>query len=316
MIEVHTPCRLHFGLLAYSRDDSRQYGGVGLMASEPRTLVRLAPAKEVTAEGPMGDKAAIYARRYLEHVGADAGARIEVVRVARPHTGLGSGTQLAMAIGRGLAKLLGHDQPDPAALARIMQRGKRSAIGTWGSYIGGLLVEGGKTHAASLSPLIARHDFPDDWRLVLIRPRPLEGLAGERETQAFVELPAIPDDLTARMCRLVMLGLLPALVERDVQRFGEALYELQQRVGEVFAPFQGGIYADPLLAQIVGFVREQGIPGIGQSSWGPTLYAVLESEERAVHLADAVMRRFKLDKAGEVIVTRGDNAGAGVSTNF
>ena len=43
------------------------------------------------------------------------------------------------------------------------------------------------------------------------------------------------------------LELAPALLERDVDAFGEALYELQRTVGECFAAAQGGVW--PVWAQ-------------------------------------------------------------------
>lgn len=319
MIEIRTPSRLHFGLLAYSRDDQRQFGGAGLMVRQPETLIRIRATggQGFTASGRMADRALALADRFAAAAlqrgwGELGGAAIEVLRVPRPHTGLGSGTQLGMAIGRGLAQLYEREGLSPQELAGLVGRGKRSAIGVHGFHQGGFLVEGGKSDAARLSPLVMRQTFPEDWRIVLVRPRSLEGLAGQRENDAFQDMPAIPADLTARMCRLVLLGLAPALIEQDLPSFGEALYELQQLAGQCFAAAQGGIYADKLLADIVQFIRQRGVRGVGQSSWGPTLYAVVRDEESAERLAAEVEEYFALHQAGEVIVTAADNQGAAV----
>lgn len=326
MIEVRTPTRLHFGLLAYSRDDRRQFGGAGLMIERPGVVVRarVAPAVrsgEFTGTGKMGDRAAEFARRFAAGLAARGGGAvlggvaIDVLRVPRPHTGLGSGTQLGMAVAAALARLAGRDDLGPADLASLVGRGERSAIGAYGFFQGGFLVEGGKPARAApggLSPLLMRHPFPEAWRIVLIRPRALEGLAGARERAAFHAMSSIPEAATAEMCRLVLLGLTPALVDADLDAFGEALYELQQRVGACFAGAQGGIYAAPFLADIVAYLRGLGVRGVGQSSWGPTLYALAGDEESAERLATAVETRFGLAGRGEVLVTAADNRGASV----
>ena len=91
---------------------------------------------------------------------------------------------------------------------------------------------------------------------------------------------AIDEPATARMCRIVLLDLLPALVERDLQAFGHALFDLQRRAGECFKAAQGGVYADPLLQQIVDHVRER-----GHVYAAPSLRAAARFEEERVAAA-------------------------------
>src|SRR5208282_5500231 len=97
------------------------------------------------------------------------------------------------------------------------------------------------------------------------------------------------------LCRLVVLGMLPALVEADLEAFGEAVHDFNARAGETFAAVQGGIYASPRGAEIVAFLRRSGIRGVGQSSWGPALFAVVEDDDRARALAEALRARFALN---------------------
>lgn len=320
MIEVRAPSRLHFGLLAFNQAEARQFGGVGLMIDRPDVLLRVGEqdrAAGFSGEGPMSDRAVDIAERFAQRAVAAGlvpevpAAHLHVVRVPRPHAGFGSGTQVAMAVGRALAALVGRQDLDAATLAGLVGRGRRSAIGAHGSFVGGLVIDGGKTESSKLSPLVMRHAFPEDWRIVLIRPHRLHGISGRREQQAFDRLPPIPTDMTARMCRLVLLGLAPAVVERDAMAFGDALYELQQLAGACFKSAQGGVYADPLLEDIVAFVRECGVRGVGQSSWGPTLYAVTDGQDDALRLAGRCQRQFDLS-APEVVITRADNRGAQV----
>lgn len=282
------------------------------------TVTPRAGATSFNGSGRMSDRAVAFARHFAARAVAEGlvpavpAAHIHVRRVPRPHIGLGSGTQLAMAVARALANLIDHEDLGVSELADIVGRGKRSAVGAHGSIAGGLIVDGGKTETSQLSPMITRLIFPPSWRIVLIRPHQLHGLCGPRERQAFADLPPISQTLTARMCHLVLLGLLPAVVERDLDRFGEALYELQRLAGECFKSAQGGIYADPSLDQIIRYVRGEGVRGVGQSSWGPTLYAMVEDHSQAQDLATRIQTRFAMDP-DELLITQGDNQGSCVT---
>ena len=110
---------------------------------------------------------------------------------------------------------------------------------------------------------------------------------------------------------LVLLGMLPAVVEGDLETFGLALGDFNARVGELFAPAQGGIHASAAVSEVVDFIRAQGVPGVGQSSWGPGVFAVTE-EERAGPLAEQLRERYP---ETEVLVTRPRNRGAEVSAD-
>jgi beta-RFAP synthase len=141
IVEAHG--RLHFGVLDLRGSLGRWFGGIG--AAAPAPLLRLTARRDeqVAAAGPDADRAAEFARRFLDHHRIAGGAHIEVERALPPHTGLGSGTQLGLAVGRALAELYGVPA-DVAALSQAVGRAKRSAIGTWVFESGGLVVEGGR----------------------------------------------------------------------------------------------------------------------------------------------------------------------------
>ena len=155
-------------------------------------------------------------------------------------------------------------------------------------------MEAGKTAEETLAPLVARLDVPDHWRIVLVIPRQRQGIHGAQERQAFASLAAHGSDLdgTDALCRLVLLGLLPLLQAGDCDLFGEVLYDFNQRVGAAFAPVQGGIYASEGIAAVVSFVRGEGVKGVGQSSWGPTVFAVVPDEEKATALVARLQAHF------------------------
>lgn len=137
------------------------------------------------------------------------------------------------------------------------------------------------------------------------------GLHGSLEAQAFQHLhgQGIPLHRTETLCRLVLLGLLPALVERDWRAFGEALYDFNGLAGDVFRLVQGGTYARPETADLVAFIRQEGVPGVGQSSWGPAVFAVAKDEDQGEHLRRRLGKRFALNEDA-IWLTAAANEGA------
>jgi beta-ribofuranosylaminobenzene 5'-phosphate synthase len=326
MVCVQTCSRLHFGLLnpggeSSSADAPRRFGGVGAMIERPGIRVIARASSSWSAEGPLAERALTFARRFAEGTRLDLGDgdwpphHLWIEWAAPEHAGLGTGSQLGLAVARALAVSWGLDC-DIDTLARRVGRGLRSALGAHGFERGGLLVEAGKSSADALAPLVVRLPFPDRWRLVLVLPTMEDraaGLHGVSEVEAFARLAArsAAFNRTDALCRLVLLGLLPALVERDVEAFGEALHDFNAQVGEVFAPVQGGVYASPRIAELVAFVRREGVRGVGQSSWGPTVFAVVADDDRAAHLAGRLRDRFSLGDA--VLVTPASNHGASIN---
>jgi beta-RFAP synthase len=326
MIHVTTGSRLHFGLLHLPGGvgecwpnlhgelclPARRFGGVGLMVDAPGIQLRVSHASKWSAEGPLAERALMLARRCADATeDCTCPCHLAVSCCAPEHRGLGTGTQLGLAIARALAAIAGEADPDAVTLAQRVGRGSRSALGIHGFAQGGFLIEAGQRGPRVLAPLAARVAFPENWRIVVCLPPCAPGLHGDLEQQAFAHLAPSALAWTDTLCRLVLLGMLPALIESDFPAFSEAVYDFNVRVGEVFAPLQGGTYADPRIKEIVRFVRAQNVAGVGQSSWGPAVFAVVEDEGKAQHLAHLLRGAFDL-REKDVLVTRGRNAGATV----
>jgi beta-ribofuranosylaminobenzene 5'-phosphate synthase len=224
------------------------------------------------------------------------------------------GTQLSLAIASAVLQLAGYPDPSVEQLALLTGRGHRSGIGLHGFRRGGFLVDGGRREEGSVPPLLTRHHFPDEWSVLVVQPPGRHGLHGRDELRAFSELPPIAESLTDRLCRLVMLGILPAIVERDLAAFGAAIEELQAHVGASFAPAQGGPYSSPRAAEIVGELHKAGFTGCGQSSWGPTLYAFSDRPRDEVsRQAERLRGRLGLDDRA-ALVTHAADHGASFQT--
>jgi beta-RFAP synthase len=293
MTRVVTGSRLHFGLLALS--GPRRFGGVGLMIDAPRLAISAEPAADFTASGPLAARALDFARMF------GSPHRITVEETPPEHSGFGTGTQLALAVGRAVSRLTLEE------IARVTGRGRRSAIGTHGFAAGGLLADGGRKDG--IAPLLFRHDFPAEWRVVVAVPDAPAGLSAGSEARAFSELPGDPA-LTDALCRLTLLGMLPALLERDLEAFAAALGEYNAKSGELFAPIQGGAYSVGIVSDLIGHLRSLGVEGVGQSSWGPAVFAVAEAD-RAAWLRDRITAR--LGPSGPAWMTSARNVGADVT---
>ncbi len=283
---VEAPARLHFGVLDLRGDLGRRFGGIGAAVPTPSLLVEVRADRALRVEGSAADaeRAREFALRFAAYHRLEGGARICLHRTIPAHVGLGSGTQLALAIARALAELHGLST-EPTALARAVDRGRRSAVGTWTFALGGFVLEGGRRSGDAIAPLLAHLPIPAAWRCVLAVPRGAPGLAGEEEAAAFARLPPPSGEEVARVSHLVLLQLLPALVEADLPDFGAALTEIQRITGGWFAAAQGGVYAPGESARLVRELREGGAEGVGQSSWGPAVYGLTADLETAHQLA-------------------------------
>jgi beta-RFAP synthase len=325
MIHIRTASRLHFGLLSLSGAGSirwpgsetkaRRFGGVGLMIDPPDLEMTVRPASAWSAEGPLAERALAFARRCAEAMPAGAlqPQHLHIGSAPPEHSGFGTGTQLGLAVARALAAATGEESPAVVDLARQTGRGARSALGIHGFAAGGFLVDAGKDESDSVAPLVASVNFPESWRIVVFLPPVGSGWHSQVEERAFRQLTGIPDDVarTDALCRLVLHGMLPALAQRDLTAFGEALYDFNRQVGEAFAPVQGGVYAHPLVAELIALLRDKGVRGVGQSSWGPATFAVVEDEEHAAETIRIVTQRFGWEKE-HAYLARAVNHGAEV----
>jgi beta-RFAP synthase len=295
---VEAGARLHFGVLDLRGSLGRWFGGIGAAAAAPTVLLSASRADTLQVEGEDAARATDFAHRFREHYNIRRGAHVHVHRALPPHAGLGSGTQLALAVGRALAELY-EISIDAPTLARAVGRGRRSAIGTWTFDKGGLVVEGGRRREGDeCGPLIARLPFPADWRCVLAVPDAAPGLSGTTEEEAFARLPAPPDDEVQRVAHVVLMALLPSLADGDLAGFGAALSEVQEITGRWFAAVQGSTFAPGPSEELVRRMAEWGACGVGQSSWGPTVYGIVRGDAAAKSLADKV--RGVLGSAGGV----------------
>ncbi|MCW4010499.1 MAG: kinase [Candidatus Bathyarchaeota archaeon] len=310
-VYIETPARLHLGLIDLNGDLGRIFGGLGVAIDHPNVILEAEKSPTLTVTGKKPELTKQVASKFLEAYRIKEKVAVEVKAVIPEHVGLGSGTQLALAVSAAMARLF-NVKASVHELAAAMGRVSQSGVGTAVFAHGGLVVEGGKNTrnpAQVTIPLICRQLFPEEWRFVVAIPNTEKGLANKVEASAFKHLPPMPASEVGKICRLVMMKLLPAISEKDIESFGQALTQIQNIVGDCFAPVQGGRYASSPATQCVDFMLQNGAYGSGQSSWGPTVYGVVKASEAGkIH----VKTQAFLDESvgGKVFVAKVNNQGA------
>jgi len=306
---VTTTARLHFGFLDPSGRGPRPFGSFGLSLDRPSTRLTLKRAKSFAVSGPERERAERYLRSVAQSSDIHPAYALDVEEAIPPHAGLGSGTQLALAVGSAFAALQGL-RLDPQEIAARLGRGARSGIGIATFAFGGVVLDSGPRQG-KLPHLVSRVPFPPAWRVLLIFDREQSGLAGAGETAAFDALPDFPETETDELHQRITRGALPALAAGDFKTFCVQVGHLQACMGAYFAPLQGGAYASRRVSAALDWLRNQGITGLGQSSWGPTGFAFLASEAEGKALLDAA----RTQHAGlSFELAHGRNEGAKVET--
>lgn len=318
-VRVRTGARLHFGLLAVQAEVGRDFGGTGVMIDSPgcELLVRLSDRDEVLASAGMRSRFSAWRDRVRETLDPQVAERpiqIESLCELPSHSGLGSGTQSALALAVAMNWLLQERRLTSVELATQVGRGSRSAIGVHGFDRGGFLLEAGKRATKEISPLVARLSFPTEWRLLLAFPIRAHGLSGDAERQAFAKLGAMPRSTTERLCRIALMDLLPAIAESDFETASASLFEFGRINGEYFTPVQGGQFADPRSAQLANWLQDAGCHGVGQTSWGPSLFALIRNDGEANQLKQAIAAS-PLGQEFEVLITQARNQGAAIANS-
>jgi len=284
---VNAFARLHMGFLDLNGQSGRRFGSVGLGLTAPDTLIELAIGPHVfeQQEEPyvLKSKQAI-----LTYANIEADVSIFVHRAIPRHSGLGSGTQMALAIGEGINRLFNLELTLDE-IAHVTGRGNRSGIGIGTFAKGGLVLDAGRGAQTVVPPIITQQDFPKDWCVLLIFDRQHVGVHGQAELNAFANLEDADLQQTQVVCHQVLMQALPALKERNLHAFGQAIALLQAYTGDYFASVQGGRYASELVSQALHYLSEQGVLCVGQTSWGPTGFAVFESKA----VAEQYLTRLK-----------------------
>ncbi|WP_049920965.1 beta-ribofuranosylaminobenzene 5'-phosphate synthase family protein [Halopiger djelfimassiliensis] len=318
---VTAGARLHIGFQNLSLARRRLYGGIGVGLTEPRLSVTAEPAAEVDAADPLVRE---YATRAVDVLDVP-GVAVRLERRLPRHVGLGSGTQLALAILAATARAHGRE-PRVREYAPDMGRGGRSGVGVATFERGGFVVDAGhpttrfttEPPAAgewTVPPVVARHELPDSWRFLVVVPDADPGRSGENEDESMREVveradPAIADEIAG----IVTRNLLPAVAEDRLEAFGDAIAAIGRKNGAWYADAQGGVFRPPAGALVESLADCPVLSGVGQSSWGPVVYGVTDRDhaDEAAAAAEIALEERGLD--GTVVLAGAATSGATVRT--
>ncbi|RLT13827.1 MAG: hypothetical protein DWI24_03910 [Planctomycetota bacterium] len=322
---ITTSGRLHFGLFGWGPQAFRQFGGFGLMIQKPGYIIQAKYAKTDFLEAGMEDQQAINKmlpdiREYFKQKGFMLPPlSIKVHHCIPAHHGLGSGTQRALAIGKLMAAMAGWNHPTIHEIAMATNRFPRSSVGAYGFEKGGLIVDGGHETGLGrhqkIAPLISQMQWPEQWRVILFIPQETQGHFGTKEMEAFVKLPSPEVNEMNSVARSILTQFLPALAETDFHRAMAALETIQRQVGEWFAPAQSGsVYGSPLRDNLIQELKSHGLRGVGQSSWGPTLFGFSQASDQEIqNLSKAITNQFPQIQL-QCIVTEASSQGHRLET--
>ncbi|WP_159732404.1 beta-ribofuranosylaminobenzene 5'-phosphate synthase family protein [Methylosinus sp. Ce-a6] len=314
-VSVVAAARLHLGFLDMNGALGRKFGGLGLSIDAPATRLSLQPAETMEAAGPDAERARALLEKAVAALAPGKRYRLTIDRAIPPHSGLGSGTQLALAIAAALRRI--EDLPqDVEADAALLQRGARSGLGAGLFTRGGLVVDGGRGATTTTPPVVSRLPFPESWRILLVSDPAAIGLHGAQERKAFAELPPFSEEAAGKLCRLVLMQALPAAAEGDFAAFGAAITAIQAIVGDYFAPAQGGRrFTSAAVESLLGRLAQAGATGVGQTSWGPTGFAFAPDAAEARRLE--ALARAEAEASGlSLAVVAGSGRGARIDAVY
>ena len=291
-VEIVTGSRLHFGLICGTLQTGWRFGGVGVMLRQPSWRITMNQSRtsvdQISASSETRGRVAEFLQKIRMTLPMPA-VNVAVKSEVPFHTGLGSGTQLGLAIAAAV-KLVSHqrDVHNPFELAELAQRAERSAIGTVGFRDGGFLIDHGLPDTPSETRNIRRIVVPEAWRFVLVRPMSAQGLCGDQERSFFNQRAIMSESLVVSLVRQIGDFLVPSIQDEKFESFSVSLEDFGDAVGRFYAAEQGDIFAHPGVRKLVAMLRAAGIRGAAQSSWGPGISIPASSLEHAQSIVDRI----------------------------
>jgi beta-ribofuranosylaminobenzene 5'-phosphate synthase len=314
MINIVSPSRLHVTLIDLNAELGRVDGGAGITLESPGMEISATEADTIEV---FGDSIlTVKMRKAAEALLPEGiGIRLEIKDSLPDHVGLGSGTQAALSAAAAVNKIYGLGKT-VRELAIAVGRGGTSGIGVAAFENGGFILDGGhkfkdkgafSPSAASHvppGPVLFRRDFPD-WPIVVAIPN-TKGVYDAAEVDIFKKFCPIPLAEVQEICHVILMQMLPALVEEDLESFGKAVNHVQ-RTG--FKRREVELQPQPVL-EIMEYMQKNGASGAGISSFGPVVYGVVENVREGRKLQKEAQKMLDESLGGKVMLTKAKNRGA------
>ena len=324
-MEIETSARLHLSLIDLNGSEGRIDGGIGICLEEPS--IRLECEENNDKTEIIFDKSIDNINDFNEYsqkindaclkmnnyLGSDKTYTFTLKEAYPIHHGLGLGTQLLLSTGRLIAQL-NNKKLDVLQLARIVQRGGTSGIGVKSFESGGFIIDGGHkrdvkskflpSSASKVSPppVLARYDFPKKWNIILAIPEVNKSVSGQKEIDIFDNYTPVDIGDVERISYLTLMKLMPAVLEEDMESFGDAVNKIQE-LG--FKKIEKNLQKE-VITQTINHMKHMDIPAVGMSSFGPTCFGITDENPKKI------IKELKevLGTNATVLATHGKNHGS------
>lgn len=327
-IRVTTPCRIHLSLIDENGYTGRVDGGIGLMLDRPNVIFEASNhAEEFKIEAHK------YYRESIEVINEQASKIFKAFNISNKnfhfilkryfpsHVGLGSKTQLSLAIAVAITKLKNISDTSLKDLTRLVNRGGTSGIGWRGFEKGGFIVDAGHefgkgkeketflpssaSKEANPALTILRYPIPEHWRFVLVIPNVKKGAYGDEEISIFQSHAPIPKEEVNEVSHQILMKIVPGIINNDLECFGEGLKRIQN-IG--FKKIEISLQHE-IVKKTLTFFEEYGVKAFGMSSFGPSVIGIVESDDEANNLLKAVQLHLNGNRA-HIYLCKPNNYGA------
>jgi beta-ribofuranosylaminobenzene 5'-phosphate synthase len=327
-IRITTPCRIHLSLIDENGYTGRIDGGIGLMLDRPNVIFEATNhAEEFKIEAHK------YYHESIEVINEQASKifkafninnknfHFNLKRYFPSHVGLGSKTQLSLAIALAITKLKNINDTSLEDLTRLVNRGGTSGIGWRGFEKGGFIVDAGHefgkgkeketflpssaSKEANPALTILRYPIPEHWRFVLVIPNVKKGAYGDEEISIFQSHAPIPKEEVNEVSHQILMKIVPGIVKNDLECFGEGLKRIQN-IG--FKKIEISLQHE-IVKKALTFFEDFGVKAYGMSSFGPSVIGIVESDDEANNLLKAVQMHLN-GNGGHIYLCKPNNYGA------
>ncbi len=299
-VRITTPSRLHFGLIDFNGNLGRIDGGSGVAIDNPRNVLSIKSARRFHVDGPDPANIERIARGICDKLGKPLPEiEVTVEEEIPAHGGFGSKTQMSLALAYAICREYDLPHNGVEGLARLVGRGGTSGIGVRAFEKGGFILDCGHSFGEGMektsclpssaskakpAPQVLRCDIPEDWRFVLVMPLNDEGSHGQSEVDIFKSSFPLDEAEIGRVCRIILMQMVPGILEKNIETFGGAINKLQETG---FKNIEVTLKS-PLVPNLLSIMNHAGSYGSGMSSFGPTVYGLTNNNKKAHGIRQAV----------------------------
>ncbi|NOZ89159.1 MAG: hypothetical protein GXO15_04455 [Crenarchaeota archaeon] len=298
-VVVETGGRVHLGFYRPCAAGGWVLGGVGVAVDGVGFRVAAERADTISVEGCDVDRLRAAAEAAARSFGL-RGLRVHADTCIPRHVGLGSTTQLWLAVHTAAAVLAGKGVEEAVkAAGRSRLSGVGVGVFLWGGLVADTGLRGGRP--GTVAPMTWT-PLPREWTILAVLPR-VEGWRVEEgaEEEATVLQAALRagGGGCSRAVEALVSKVYPGAATGDFDLFTEGLEDIEAATAAAFSGSQpGGAYCCSETRLAAEELRRAGGRAVGQSSWGPLAYAwyptLGEAEEAAERLRRRLPRGWRL----------------------